>query len=93
MKAADVTLRKLRKQNPDTLSHTVEDEGRRGATTTVARRHGFPGVTDGESLLRVQTCCKTTASTNNLFRNSIASGYDLQSLDFLGSCQQQVSLF
>lgn len=48
------------------------------------------GVAHWGSLLRVQKCCKTTANTNNLCRNSIASGYDLQSLDFLGSCQQQV---
>lgn len=40
-----------------------------------------------------KSVAKTTANTNNLFRNSIASGYDLQSLDFLGSCQQQVSFF
>lgn len=36
---------------------------------------------------------KNTAKSNNLRKNSIASGYDLQSLDFLGSCQQQVCFF
>lgn len=80
-----------RNQPRRTNSEETEANATQGPSQHV--RRCISGVTHTESFLRVQKCCTTTANTNNLCRNSIATGYDLQSLDFLGSCQQQVSFF
>lgn len=61
----------------------------------VAAKHGqslCTWVSQREHLRsEFKSVAEQTANTNNLCRNSIASGYDLQSLDFLGSCQEQVA--
>lgn len=80
-----------RNQPRCTNSEKTEANATQGRSQCVWRY--ISGVTHTESFLRVQKCCTTAANTNNLCRNSIATGYDLQSLDFLGSCQQQVSFF
>lgn len=64
----------------------------------VQRQTGRERVCKGALLVSLNSSSefssvKNTAKSNNLRKNSIASGYDLQSLDFLGSCQQQVCFF